>query len=68
MVCRKELAIAEGNLRIKSIVGSISQGRARLELIPSNITRKIPVKDRQYLIRDEVRAGMAEKRMTKMDG
>ena len=62
----KELAIAEGNLRIKAIVDSVAQERAGLGLIPSNITRKITVKEHQHLIQDEVRAEMEEKRMTKM--
>lgn len=64
----KELAIAEGNLRVKAIMGSVAQGRAGLELIPSYKFGKSTVKERQHLIQDEVRAGMEENRMTKMAG
>ena len=64
----EELAIAEGNLRVKAIVGSVAQGRAGLGLIPTNFTGKITPKERQQLLQDEVRAGMEEKRLTKMVG
>ena len=58
----KELAIAEGKLRIIAIVGLIAQGRAGLGLIPSNITGKITVKEHQHLVQDKVRAEMKEKK------
>ena len=59
----KELTIAEGNLRVKSIVGSVAKARAGLCLIPTNFTRKITIKEDQQLIQDEVRAGIDEKKM-----
>ena len=64
----KELAIAEGNLRGKLIVGSVAKGRAGLGLIPTYCPGKVMIKEGQKLIQDKVRAGMEEKRMTKMVG
>ena len=64
----KELAIAEGNLRVKSIVGSVAKCRAGLGLIPTYCPGKVTIKEGQKLIQVEVSAWMEEKRMTKMVG
>ena len=62
----KELAIAEENIRVKSIVGSVAKDRAGLGLIPTIFPGKVTIKEGQKLIQDEVRAEMEEKRMTRM--
>ena len=64
----KKLAIAEKNLRVKSIVGSVAKGRAGLGLIPTYYPGKFTIKEGQKLIQDEIRTGMKEKRMTKVVG
>ena len=64
----KELAIAEGNLRVKLIVGSVAKSRANLDLIPTYCPGKVTIKEGQKLIQNEVRAVMEEKRMTKRVG
>ena len=41
----KEVAIAEGNIRVKSIVGSVAKGRAGLGLIPTYCSGKVTIKN-----------------------
>ena len=41
----KELAIAEGNIRVKSIVVSVAKGRVGLGLIPTYCSGKVTIKE-----------------------
>ena len=46
----KELAMAEGDIRVKSIVGSVAKGRGSLGLIPPYCPGKVTIKEGQKLI------------------
>ena len=63
----KELEIAEGRLRVRTIVGNVAVGRTGLGFTPSTRIEKATRREKQQLLQSEVRAGIEENRIAKMD-
>ena len=64
----EELLVAEERLRHKSILDTITRGRAVLGYSPYSQINNAKCKERSQLIQEEVRAGREEMRYCKMVG